>query len=336
MAVFLSASGHSWLNKTVIVISIELAKPLKHSQIAMNRIDLNLLLTLQVLLKVKSTTLAAEELHTSQSAVSRSLVRLRDMMGDKLLVRKGQSLALTVKGEQLAQELPQLLSQLNNLVENKPFEPTQSQERITIAMNASIAEWVVPSFSQYLAEQAPGIELTIEDWDSSTPKNLAQGAIRMGLNYFPLELPKSFIQHKLGQDNFVLVCRKDHPLSQEKIITVQHVQQYDLAVHVMKDWNDAAPKAEQELLKHNIDINVKIRCSHLSIILRTLLESDLIFFSAKLAAQQLDERFISIPFSTEITQPSGDIGLFYANHYSSDSMTIWLEKSLKKVIRNYM
>ncbi len=302
----------------------------------MQKIDLNLLLTLRVLLKVRSTTLAAKELKTSQSAVSRSLLKLRELMADEILVRKGQSLELTVKGEQLAAELPQLLSQVTALFDKNHFDPQSCKEKITIAMNASIAEWIVPSFMQYLSNEAPSIELTIDDWGDSAPKQLSQGSTRMGLNYFPLDLPKSFIQHKLGADDFVLVCRRDHPLSKEKCITLEHIKQYSLAVHVMKDWNDSAPRAEKELQKYDISLNVKIRCRHLSIILRILLDSDLIFFSAKLPAAQLDDRYISIPFSEEINKPKGDIGLFYANHYASDPMTLWLEKALKKVIKQFM
>ncbi|WP_028863281.1 LysR family transcriptional regulator [Psychromonas aquimarina] len=298
----------------------------------MNKVDLNLLFTLRVLLKEKSTTIAADKLNTSQSAVSRSLIKLRELMSDELLVRKGQQLELTVRGEELAAELPAMMEQLSGLFNRETFDPLLCREKITIAMNASIAEWVVPPFLHYLSTTAPSIMLTIDDWGNSTPEQLLKGDVRLGLNYFPLELPKSFIQRRIGEDSFVLVCSKTHPLSQEKFITLEHIRQYSSAVHIMKDWNDEAPKAEAELQKHGVDLNVQIRSRHLSIILRILLESDLILFSARRAAEQLDSRYAVIPFAEEVIQPKGDIGLFYANRYCSDPLTKWLEHAIKKVI----
>lgn len=299
----------------------------------MNKVDLNLLFTLRVLLKLRSTTLAAQELKTSQSAVSRSLIKLREITGDELLVRKGQKLELTVRGQELAEEVPLLLSQASSIFEPKSFNPKSCTDKLTIAMNASIAEWIVPLFIQYLSKEAPNIELTVDDWGVSTPQQLSNGDTRMGINYFPIDLPKSFIQRKVGQDDFVLVCRRDHPLSNEAFITLEHIKQYSFAVHVMKDWNDLAPRAEEILNEYDLKLKVQFRCRHLSIVLRILLESDLIFFSPKLTAEQLDERFIAIPIAEHLNRPSGDIGLFYANHYSSDPMTLWLEKAFKIVIK---
>lgn len=295
----------------------------------MRKIDLNLLYTLEVLLNTKSTTLAAQELKTSQSAVSRSLNKIREIMNDQLLVRKGQSLELTVKGLQIQRDLWKLMPQVHTLFHGEKFQPCQCDEKITIAINASIAEWVVSAFVNLIAQLAPNIELTIDDWDSSTPILLDQGKVRMGVNYFPLELPKSFIQRKIGADSFVLVCRADHPLNQHKSIATEHLQQSEFAVHIMKDWNDVAPRAE----RYGITLNVKLRCRHLSIILRALLESDLVLFCPYLTAVQLDERFVSLPITDDGQIPNSDIGLFYSNHLLNDPLTLWLENQLKEVIK---
>ncbi|MFI3276755.1 LysR family transcriptional regulator [Vibrio sp.] len=299
----------------------------------MAKIDLNLLFTLQTLLKVKSTTLAAKELNTSQSAISRSLLKLRELIGDEILVRNGQKLELTVRGEELAHEVPYLMSQTNSLFAPKEFIPATCKEKLTVAMNASIAEWLVPPFIQLLSQQASKVELTIEDWESSTPDSLDKKETRIGVNYFPIELPKSFIQRKVGKDDFVLVCRTDHPLSQLDYITFEDIKSQSFAFHIMKDWNDDAPKAERVFKQNGLEMNVHLRCRHISIILKTILESDMVFFCSSLAAKQFDERFVAVPLDKNLDTPTGDIGLFYSNQYTSDPITKWLESLLRKAIK---
>ncbi|WP_031321476.1 helix-turn-helix domain-containing protein, partial [Pseudomonas piscis] len=65
--------------------------------------DLNLLLTLDVLLAEGSVARAAARLQLSPSAMSRALTRLRQATGDPLLVRAGRGLVPTAPGLELRQ-----------------------------------------------------------------------------------------------------------------------------------------------------------------------------------------------------------------------------------------
>ncbi|MBA5745289.1 LysR family transcriptional regulator, partial [Escherichia coli] len=56
----------------------------------MNRIDLNLLLALKALIDEESVSGAARSLDLSPSAMSRTLARVQDAIGDKVLVRAGK------------------------------------------------------------------------------------------------------------------------------------------------------------------------------------------------------------------------------------------------------
>ena len=60
---------------------------------ALARIDLNLLVALQRLLEEESVTKAAERLHITQPAMSKTLQRLRDTFDDPLFVRSGRGLS---------------------------------------------------------------------------------------------------------------------------------------------------------------------------------------------------------------------------------------------------
>jgi LysR family nod box-dependent transcriptional activator len=63
-----------------------------------NKLDLNLLVALDVLLSEASISRAAERLHMSASATSNALARLRTHLGDELLVQVGRKMELTPRG----------------------------------------------------------------------------------------------------------------------------------------------------------------------------------------------------------------------------------------------
>ena len=64
-------------------------------EINLGHLDLNLLVTFEVLMRVGNVTRAADELGRTQSAISHSLSRLRDQLGDPLLVKAGGKMSPT-------------------------------------------------------------------------------------------------------------------------------------------------------------------------------------------------------------------------------------------------
>ncbi|MGH8451304.1 LysR family transcriptional regulator, partial [Pseudomonas sp.] len=71
--------------------------------------DLNLLITLDVLLSEGSVAGAAKRLGLSASAMSRALARLRETTGDPLLVRAGRSLVPTPRAQALREQVGRLV-----------------------------------------------------------------------------------------------------------------------------------------------------------------------------------------------------------------------------------
>ena len=82
----------------------------------LGRIDLNLLIILQVLLEERNGSRAARRLHLSQSAVSKALGRLRETFDDPLFVRSAYGLEPTARALSLQQQLQPILLSLDNLL----------------------------------------------------------------------------------------------------------------------------------------------------------------------------------------------------------------------------
>ncbi|MEO1273732.1 MAG: LysR family transcriptional regulator, partial [Myxococcota bacterium] len=110
------------------------------SILELNDVDLNLLLTLHVLLEEGSVTRAAKRLRRSQSATSHALGRLREMFADPLLLRSRGGMVPTPRAEALAVELGPLLAQVHRLLATRGnFEPETTQRTFSIACPDAIS-----------------------------------------------------------------------------------------------------------------------------------------------------------------------------------------------------
>jgi DNA-binding transcriptional LysR family regulator len=109
-----------------------------------NRVDLNLLVTLEALLAERNVTKAAARLHLSQPAVSAQLNRLRDVFDDPLLVPAHRGMTPTVKALELLAPLRQALDELRNTFQtHRDFSPARAALTLTIACTDYIQAAVV-------------------------------------------------------------------------------------------------------------------------------------------------------------------------------------------------
>ncbi|WP_407728218.1 LysR family transcriptional regulator [Pseudomonas salmasensis] len=126
----------------------------------LRRIDLNLLVILDALLSEQHVT-RAERLHLSQPAVSHALARLRDMLGDPLLMRQGGTLVPTARALELAAPLAEALGQVQALLAPNRFDPASAKRRFRVAMSDYSAAIFLPGLVRVLRQEAPGIDLQI-------------------------------------------------------------------------------------------------------------------------------------------------------------------------------
>lgn len=191
------------------------------------KIDLNLLVTLQILLEEESATRAASRLHLSPSSLSKSLSRLRETLGDPLFLRTAHGLKPTAHALQLKAQLPDILQGLYQATLPPSFDAKTSQRHFSIAMFESTYETLLPAYIGPLLNQAPNMILDTFHWSEKSMQDLQQGQIDFGITARDLHptsdnrlnnLPEGIIQSTLFTDNFVCLVRKDHPI----LNTVKH------------------------------------------------------------------------------------------------------------------
>jgi len=134
----------------------------RHYAASMNlhKIDLNLLATLDTLLRERSVTRAGRQLALSQSAVSERLARLRVLFNDDLLTRVGQRLEPTEFAQGLQASLRDCLMQMRSLVERQAlFDPARDAHSFSIAATESNAYLLMPPLLARLRELAPRVSV---------------------------------------------------------------------------------------------------------------------------------------------------------------------------------
>jgi DNA-binding transcriptional LysR family regulator len=183
-------------------------------QIDLGRVDLNLLVVYEALMKERHVGRAAVRLSLSQSATSHALGRLRTMFDDPLFVRHPRGIEPTPRGRELAQPISGALSQLRELL-NPPaaFDPATLDRTFTIAAHDYALAILMPSLMADLRVRAPGVDVRCVSMPPSEVIDaLDHGGLDFALGGFVGIDAHRVARTMLFADRFVGVARRDHPL----------------------------------------------------------------------------------------------------------------------------
>jgi|TARA_B110000977_G_scaffold23920_1_gene28944 DNA-binding transcriptional LysR family regulator len=176
------------------------------------RVDLNLLVYLDVLLRECNVTRAAEELGISQPAMSNSLRRLRDLFDDPLLVRTSDGMTPTDRALELQPLVRNVLAAAEIAVLPKTIFDAAASDRIFRIMASDYTEvTLLPSLLTRLRREAPGIRLDIMTPSDVSFHDVERGKVDMVINRFDT-LPQSFHQVHLWDDSFSCVMSASNPV----------------------------------------------------------------------------------------------------------------------------
>src|SRR6202789_1865685 len=128
----------------------------------LHRLDLNLLVALDVLLTERSITHAAERLNLSPSATSGALARLRTYFDDELLTQIGRRMAPTPLGESLQASVRDCLLHVQATVDVRPqFDPMASTRTFTLMMSDYVSAILMPLVLQRTQREAPAVVIEL-------------------------------------------------------------------------------------------------------------------------------------------------------------------------------
>lgn len=191
----------------------------------MERLNLNQLLTLRILLEERNLTRAADKLFLTQSAISKQLSQLRTYFNDPLLIREGNVYWLSVKAEALLPKLQRILTDIDSLTQTSEFRPHECRRQFRFASTDYVAQFHFPAIAKRLTYEAPHVDVVYE---MMKPEWMGQLG-KLHLDFVCLAnptLPENVHSVPLGGDRSVCLMADNHPLSRIENLTLEALLDY--------------------------------------------------------------------------------------------------------------
>lgn len=257
---------------------------------SLSRIDLNLLVSLSVLIKEKSVSRAAEKLYLSQPAMSRILGRLRDLFDDPLFYRESNGLQPTAKTLALEAQLDNILFSVDNLVNTGSFSPESCEKTFRISTPPLMSKLFTAPLAKAICEQAP--KVILEEYPSSLdPKLLLKDDhIDFSIHVEDVVLNDEYRSEKIGTIYPVIFGSRSHPLVDKKQITVDDCLQYafvELSLDI-RSTGDYLNPLDIELAKQGKQRVVAFKSGQLSTLIDSIEQTDRLIIGGHLLEQEIN------------------------------------------------
>lgn len=192
-----------------------------------NKIDLNLLVYFDILLRELNVTRAARYLNITQPAMSNGLRRLREMFNDPILVRTSKGMAPTERALSLAPRIHEIVSQAQLVVEPEAqFDALSSHRVFRISASDYAESTLIPPMLTRLRNAAPNVVLDVLTPSDIESVDIETGKVDLVINRFDT-IPKSFHHKTLWTDSFSCVLSRLNPLRHsfnlETYLSAKHI-----------------------------------------------------------------------------------------------------------------
>ncbi len=300
------------------------------AEINLAGLDLNLLPALDALLRRRHVTHAAQEVGLSQPAMSRALSRLRDVLGDELLVRSGRGLVLTPRAEALLPGLTMTLGGVKQLFQPQDFDPTKERRTVRIAASDTQTILLAPAIMARLSHEAPGLDLRMVSYGEDIVGRMEDGSVDLAFATDTVPLPPGARSEVLFEDRLAIVTRRTHPAAQMPW-TVEDYARFD---HVgVELLGDGVSELDALLAASGVTRRMALTTPHFMAALSAVASTDLATTLSRVFAR----RFASL-FDLALSEPPfADTGfkitLVWSHVRDTDPLLIWLRGVIGDVAR---
>jgi DNA-binding transcriptional LysR family regulator len=171
---------------------------------------------------------AAAALHLTQTAVTRRLQGLEAHLGVRLIERTTRSVALTALGADFLPQARRLLSELSQALAEILDTGKAQRGNVCVACIPTAGSHFLPRIIQEYAVRFPTNRITVLDHASNA---VADAVLRreaeFGINVVQSHHPE-LVSTRLLTDQFVLICRDDHPLAHRRSLAWKQLAPYPL------------------------------------------------------------------------------------------------------------
>src|SRR5262245_10178567 len=290
--------------------------------------DLNLLVTLDVLLKEGSVARAAQRLSLSPSAMSRTLARLRETTGDPLLVRAGRGLVPSPRALELRGPVAQLVQDANAVLRpTAELDIEQLVRTFTLRTSEGFVETFGAGILDRVATEAPRVRLRFMQKPHKDSAALREGSVDLETGVVDKTTGPEVRTQALFRDRWVGVVRAGHALSRGR----NTAERYASGKHI-RVWR-GAPGTDP--------LDEALRVLGLEREVVAFLEGG---FAAGLALARSSDLVVAVPehhtgklrtgmhsFALPVSMPEFTVSLLWHPRLDADGAHRWLRACIREV-----
>ncbi len=268
--------------------------------------DLRHLRNMLAVMEEGSLGKAAEKLHISQPALTKSIQRLEDQLGVKLFERKARGMEATSYAESLSAYAQSACVGMSQAIKEIKALKSGTEGVITVAGPPLIASELMPEVLMRLAAERPNLQLRIVSQNQELFTSLLNGKFNVVVAMLYNEMPRVGLTKRwLFDDKLVLVMRPDHPAAKLKKIKPQDLMSYKWAFPEGDTWHRrrlelffeqygmGMPRASIESREPTILRSIIVNSDHIGVIARLGVEREL--REGLLTAVEFDSPFMMRP-----------------------------------------
>ncbi|MGR6831519.1 LysR family transcriptional regulator [Aliivibrio wodanis] len=251
------------------------------------QLNLNYLRIFNAIYITKSTKKAAKLLGISQSAVSQTLTKMRDFTNDRLFYSIDSQLQPTYRADKIGEGLNDHLALLDDrLCDQSFFDPETFDGELTVAVSSLFLEALATELTtSVIFDSFPNAKLNITTWTDKTIEDIQNGTVHIGLNYYPIDTPKSVRSVPITTTFPVLITRKNHPWENDNRLK-ENLRHYPIGGMLLPGLSDNHAILE----KHNKEsFEFKYRSASMSVLACLAENSDMIAITEALSASMCND-----------------------------------------------
>lgn len=293
---------------------------------ALKDVNLNLLVALGALIEEANVTRAAERLGVTQSAMSHNLRQLREVLGDRLLVRGPRGMLLTPRAEALRGPLRRGLGELARVVTGQVgWTPASDARVFRIAAGDYVSVEVLPPLIERLTREAPGVDLDVRATDARAGAGaLEAGELDVLVGLDPGEAP-GLRRRALLSDGFACLARVGHP----EIAGALDIEQYCRLPHVLiSPRGDAGSIVDTALAKRGRRRRVALRVPYFLVAPLVVARSDMILTAPTRLARELAAHYPLQILEAPLALPRFTLHLIWHERFDDEPAHRWLREAM--------
>jgi len=288
----------------------------------LNSLDLNLLIALDALLKEANVSRAAMRIGLSQPAASHALQRLRDLIGDPLLVRTGARMELTLRAQALRGPLAQVLDQVRGLFVPEDFDAARSERQFRLMMPDLAVELLMPPLMEKITQAAPNVRIDVVPWRGSAIFT-AEFARTIDLVISIGNAFSGFHRQRLYTDRDMLAVRRGHPAGtklkkRDAFVNARHV--------AVVGRGQAEDLIDTWLRGKGIERRIALVVPGYIQALHVTARTDLVAFVPRRLIAALSRQLSLVSVTPPLDPGIDEQFMFYPTRAQMDPGSIWLRK----------